>query len=425
MAKKERHIRIGDRLISPESLMMSFGYRPEWSEGAIKCPIFQTATFAFEKAEDGKAFFQFALGEREPGPTETTGLIYSRINNPDVEILEDRLTLWDDAEACCVFASGMAAIATTVLQYVGPGDVLLHSVPLYGGTEYLFEHVFPRFGIHVVGFNAGTGREEIESILKKSGHAGSLKMVFIETPANPTNALVDIEECVGIAGKYSRADWQVPVVVDNTFLGPLFQHPLKCGADLVIYSATKYIGGHSDVVAGVCLGSEKWVGPIRTLRTFLGTMCSPLDCWLLLRSLETLKLRMTCQAKNAQIVADYLASHPKVERVHFLGHVDEKNPQYKVFQKQCLGTGGIISFDVRGGEKEAFKWLNALELIHIAVSLGGTESLAQHPASMTHADVSPEARARQGIGEGMIRLSIGVENPEDLIADLKQAFEAL
>jgi len=425
VAKKERHIRIGDRLIRPESLMMSYGYRPEWSEGAIKCPIFQTATFAFEKAEDGKAFFQFALGEREPGPSETAGLIYSRINNPDVEILEDRLTLWDDAESCCVFASGMAAIATTVLQYVGPGDVLLHSVPLYGGTEYLFEHVLPRFGIHVVGFNAGTSREEIETMLKSSGHAASLKMVFIETPANPTNALVDIEECVDIARKFSRSDWQVPVVVDNTFLGPLFQHPLEHGADLVIYSATKFIGGHSDVIAGVCLGAEKWIGPIRTLRSFLGTMCSPWDCWLLLRSLETLKLRMTCQANNAQKVADYLASHPKVERVHFLGHVTEKNPQYGVFQKQCLGTGGIISFDVRGGEKEAFKWLNALGLIHIAVSLGGTESLAQHPASMTHADVSPEARARQGIGEGMIRLSIGVENPEDLIADLKQAFEAL
>ena len=425
MPKKERHIRIGDRLIRPESLMMSYGYRPDWSEGAIKCPIFQTATFAFEKAEDGKAFFQFALGEREPGPSETAGLIYSRINNPDVEILEDRLTLWDDAESCCVFASGMAAIATTVLQYVGPGDVLLHSVPLYGGTEYLFEHVLPRFGIHVVGFNAGTSREEIETILKNSGHAGRLKMVFIETPANPTNALVDIEECVDIARKYSRSDWQVPVVVDNTFLGPLFQHPLKHGADLVIYSATKYIGGHSDVIAGVCLGYEKWVAPIRGLRSFLGTLCGPWTCWLLLRSLETLKLRMTCQTKNAQYVAEYLAKHPMVERVYYLGHLAEDDPQIGVYRKQCLGTGGIISFDIRGGEKEAFKWLNALKLVHLAVSLGGTESLAEHPASMTHADVSPEDRARQGIGEGMIRLSIGVENSDDLIADMKQAFEAL
>ena len=425
MRKKNRDIRIGDRSIRPESLMMSFGYRPDWSEGAIKCPIFQTATFAFKKAEDGKAFFQFALGEREPGPTESAGLIYSRINNPDVEILEDRLTLWDDAESCCVFASGMAAIATTVLQFVGPGDLLYYSEPLYGGTEYLFKHVLPRFGINAVGFQAGQSGGYIEDVLKKSGSASRLKMVFIETPANPTNALVDIEECVEIARKYSRPDWQAPVVVDNTFLGPLWQHPIKHGADIVIYSATKYIGGHSDVIAGVCLGYEKWVEPIRNLRSFLGTMCSPWDCWLLLRSLETLKLRMTCQTENAQYVADYLAKHPKVERVQYLGHIKESDPQYDVFRKQCQGTGGIIAFDIRGGEKEAFKWLNALELVHIAVSLGGTESLAQHPASMTHADVSPEDRKHQGIGDSMIRLSVGVEHPDDLIADLQQAFDAV
>jgi methionine-gamma-lyase len=423
--KKDKNIRIGDRSIRPESLMMSYGYRPDWSEGAIKCPIFQTATFAFKTAEDGKAFFEFALGEREPGPAESAGLIYSRLNNPDVEILEDRLTLWDNAEACCVFASGMAAIATMVLTYAGPGDVLLHSVPLYGGTEYLFDNVLPRLGIHVVGFNAGESRSAIEAILEKTGHKDRLKMIFIETPANPTNALVDIEECVDIAKKYSRPDWRVPVVVDNTFLGPLFQRPIQHGADLLIYSATKYIGGHSDVIAGVCLGSKEWVDPVRTLRSFLGTMCSPWDCWLLLRSLETLKLRMTCQTKNAEKVADYLATHPKVERVHYLGRITKGHPQYEIYRKQCLGNGGIISFDIRGGEKEAFKWLNALKLIHIAVSLGGTESLAQHPASMTHADVSPENRARQGIGENMVRLSIGVEHPDDLIADLKQAFEAM
>jgi methionine-gamma-lyase len=425
MQKKDRNVRIGGRVVSPESLMMSYGYRADWSEGAIKCPIFQTATFAFKSAEDGKACFQFAVGAREPGPTETAGLIYSRMNNPDVEILEDRLTLWDDAEACCIFSSGMAAIATTILAHLGPGDVLLHSVPLYGGTEHLFEHVLTRMGLQVVGFNAGESRSAIEKILDKTGRQDKLKMILIETPANPTNALVDIEECVEIARKYSRSDWRVPVVVDNTFLGPIFQRPMRHGADLVIYSATKYIGGHSDVIAGVCLGSKEWVAPVRALRSFLGTTSSPWDCWLLLRSLETLKLRMTCQADNAQRVADYLMGHPKVERVHFLGHIKEGHPQYEIYRKQCLGTGGIISFDIRGGEKEAFKWLNALQLVHLAVSLGGTESLAQHPATMTHSDVRPDERARQGIGDGMIRLSIGVEHPDDLIADLQQAFDAV
>ncbi len=425
MDKKDKEVKIGGRRIRPESLMMSYGYKPDLSEGSIKVPIFQTSTFAFEKSEDGKSFFQFALGEREPGPTESRGLIYSRINNPNLEILEDRLTLWDDAEKCAVFSSGMSAISTTILQFVGPGDMLLFSEPVYGGTDHFIRHVLPKFGIHPVGFCAGCSREEIEEIIEKSGHADKLKMVFIETPANPTNALVDIEECVDIAKKYSRDDWKPPVVVDNTFLGPLFQKPLDLGADMVIYSATKFIGGHSDVIAGVCLGSEELVNGVRSLRSFLGTTCSPFTCWLLLRSLETLKLRMTAINKNAKYVADYLKGHPKVEKVHYLGHITEDHPQYDIYKKQCLGNGGVISFDVCGGEKEAFKFLDSLKLFHIAVSLGGTESLAQHPGAMTHADVSAEDKAHQGIGEGMVRLSVGVEHYEDLIADVEQALEAI
>ncbi len=425
MDKKERKVKIGGKTIRPESQMMGYGYKPELSEGSIKCPIFQTSTFAFEKAEDGKSFFQFALGEREPGPTESHGLIYSRINNPNLEILEDRLTLWDDAEKCAVFSSGMAAIATTVLQFVGPGDMLLFSEPVYGGTDHLFRHVLPKFGIHPVGFCAGCTREEIEEIIKNSGHADKLKMIFVETPANPTNALVDITECVDIAKKYSRDDCKPSVVVDNTFLGPLFQRPLDLGADMVIYSATKFIGGHSDVIAGVCLGSKELVDGVRSLRSFLGTTCSPFTCWLLLRSLETLKLRMTEINKNAKYVADYLRGHSKVGKVHYLGHLAEDHPQYHVYKNQCLGDGGVISFDIRGGEKEAFKFLDSLKLFHIAVSLGGTESLAQHPGAMTHADVSPEDRVKQGIGDNMVRLSVGVEYYEDLIADVEQALEAV
>jgi methionine-gamma-lyase len=303
--------------------------------------------------------------------------------------------------------------------------LLFHSVPVYGGTDHLFVQVLPKFGIKVVGFPAGVDGGQIEEVLKKSGHADKLKMILIETPANPTNALVDIEACAEIAKKYSRPDWQVPVAVDNTFLGPLFQRPLAHGADLVIYSATKYIGGHADVIAGATLGSEKWVQPVRSLRSFLGSTCGPWTCWLILRSLETLKLRMTREAENARRVADYLATQPKVERVHYLGHIKEDHPLFAVYKRQCLGDGGVISFDIRGGEQEAFKFLDSLKLFHIAVSLGGTESLAQHPAAMTHADVSPEDRAEQGVGENMVRLSIGVEHPDDLIADLEQAFSAV
>jgi methionine-gamma-lyase len=424
MVDKKRDGYIGDKALRPESLMMSYGYKPHLSEGAIKCPIFQTSTFVFKSAEEGKAFFEVAYGIRDKGPGEDIGLIYSRLNNPDLEILEDRLTLWDRAEACAVFESGMAAISTTLLEYLNPDDVILHSDPLYGGTEFFIDHVLPRFGIQPVGFQASSGGREIEDLLKDKKISNRLAMIFIETPANPTNALVDIELCVRFARENDKPDRRVLVVVDNTFLGPIFQHPLRHGADLVIYSATKYIGGHSDLIAGVCLGSAELVGKVKQLRTFLGCMAGPWTGWLLLRSLETLKLRMTCQMKNAGHVADYLADHPKVEKVYYPGHLTEDDPQFEIYRKQCLSPGAIVSFDIRGGEKEAFRFLNALRLIKLAVSLGGTESLAEHPASMTHADVPPEDQGPMGISEQMVRLAIGVENPEDIILDLEQALRA-
>ena len=409
--------------LHPESLMMSYGYKPEWSEGAIKCPIFQTSTFVFKTAEEGKAFFELAYGLREPKPGEQVGLIYSRINNPDLEILEDRLCLWDEAEDGAVFESGMAAIATTVLAYVRPGDMIFHNEPLYGGTDHLFRSVLREFGIHAVPFPAGAPNEQVEAILANSPLRDRLAMIYIETPANPTNALVDIEFCSQLARKYAPNGREVVVVVDNTFLGPLWQHPLKHGADLVLYSATKYIGGHSDVIAGACLGSHTKLAPVKRLRTFLGTMAGPWTGWLLMRSLETLKLRMTAQMKNARYVADFLADHPKVQRVYYLGHLTEEHPQFALYRKQCLAPGGMISFEIVGGEAEAFRFLNALKLIKLAVSLGSTESLAEHPATMTHADMPKEVQRAFGITDSLIRLSVGVEHPEDLVLDLKQALE--
>ncbi|MEB2311115.1 MAG: cystathionine gamma-synthase family protein [Sorangiineae bacterium] len=412
---------IEGKQLRPESLMTSYGYDPRLSEGALKIPIFQTSTFVFETAEEGKRFFELAYGLRAPNAEEKLGLIYSRLNNPDLEILEDRLTLWDGAEAAAVFESGMAAISTTLLAFLSPGDLILHSEPIYGGSDHLIKHVLARFGIESVGFVAGATDAEIEARLAATGKADRLRMVYLETPANPTNALVDIAGAAAFARQRSTPERRVLVAVDNTFLGPLFQRPLEHGADLVLYSATKYIGGHSDVIAGVCLGSAELMGPVRAMRTFLGTMSGPWTGWLLLRSLETLKLRMTSQMKNARYVADYLAAHPKVEKVYYLGHLREGDPQRTLYEKQCLAAGGMVSFTVRGGEAEAFRFLNALKLLRLAVSLGGTESLAEHPASMTHSDIPPDERARMGIGENMVRLSVGVEHPDDLIADLSQA----
>lgn len=420
--KNGAHTRtIGEKTLRPESLMMSYGYRPEWSEGAIKCPMFLTSTFVFKSAEEGKQFFELAYGLRKSKPDEVLGLIYSRLNNPDIEILEDRLTLWDGAEAAAVFESGMAAISTTLLQFLRPGDVILHSEPVYGGTDYLLKHVLPRFGIRSVGVQAGKGMAAFEHSLLDPAIRDHLAMIFIETPANPTNALVDIAGCAALAKRYSRGERRVLVAVDNTFLGPLWQHPLQHGADLVIYSATKYIGGHSDVIAGVCLGAQELIQPVKMLRTIFGTAASPMTGWMLLRSLETLKLRMTSQMKNARYVADFLADHPKVKQVYYLGHLTPDTPEHELYARQCVAPGGMISFEIVGGEAEAFRFLNALRLFQLAVSLGGTESLAEHPASMTHSDVDPEERIEMGISEAMVRLSIGIEHPEDQIADLEQA----
>ena len=408
--------------MKPESLMMSYGYKPELSEGAIKCPIFQTSTFVFKSAEEGKAFFEVAYGHREKNEGEELGLIYSRINNPDLEILENRLTLWDEAEECAVFESGMAAITTVLLEFLKPGDLLLISNPVYGGSDHFIKKILPKFGISVAEFSVGQTKEEIIQLVENTGIANKLAMVYIETPANPTNDLIDIEESKEIAKYFSSSEKEIYLAVDNTYMGPIWQHPLKHGADLVLYSATKYIGGHSDVIAGACLGSKELMKRVKGLRTFLGNMASPNSGWLLLRSLETLKVRMDTQAINAEKVAAFLNTHPLIEKVYYIGNLSEKDgAQFNIKNKQCLSNGGMISFDVKGAEKDAFRFLNSLKLIKLAVSLGGTESLAEHPATMTHVDLDPALKNKLSITEKMVRLSIGVEFYEDIIYDIEQA----
>jgi methionine-gamma-lyase len=415
-----------ERKMKPESLMMSYGYKPELSEGAIKCPIFQTSTFVFKSAEEGKAFFELAYGLREQNEGEELGLIYSRINNPDLEVLENRLTLWDEAEECAVFESGMSAITTVLLEFLKPGDLLLISSPLYGGSDHFIKKILPKFGVNVAEFRVGQSIDEIYTIVNNTGLADKLALVFIETPANPTNDLIDIQGSKEIADHFSTPDKPVYLAVDNTYMGPLWQHPLKHGADLVLYSATKYIGGHSDVIAGACLGNKTLMKRVKGLRTFLGNMASPNTGWLLMRSLETLKIRMDAIAHNANKVAAFLNTHPRVEKVYFLGNLTEKDQeQFHIKNQQCLSNGGMISFDVKGTEKEAFKFLNALRLIKLAVSLGSTESLAEHPATMTHVDVDIAERTELSITEKMIRLSIGVENYEDIIYDIHQALDKI
>ncbi|GIV27394.1 MAG: hypothetical protein KatS3mg027_1208 [Bacteroidia bacterium] len=409
----------------PESLMMSHGYKPELSVDAIKCPIYQTSTFVFHTAEEGKRFFELAYGKSEKKPKEEVGLIYSRLNNPDIEILEDRLCLWDGGDAAAVFESGMAAISTIFFEFLQPGDVFLYSAPLYGGTEHFINHVLNKFGITGIQFNHLQTKKEIIQLIEKENIKNKLKLIYIETPSNPTNTLINIQMCREVADYFSTKNNQIVIAVDNTYLGPLWQHPLKHGADIVVYSATKYIGGHSDLIAGACVGKREHIQRIKTLRSFLGNMAGPWTGWLLLRSLETLKVRMEQQAQNAIKIAQFLSKHPKVEKVLHLSLLDKKDPQYKIFKKQCLSPGAMLSFYVKGKEKQAFKFLNNLQLIHLAVSLGSTESLAEHPATMTHASVPDDEKIKYGITENMIRLSVGIENVDDLIYDINQALNKI
>ena len=408
---------------SPESLMMSYGYKPELSEGAVKPPIFQTSTFVFKTAEEGKAFFEVAYGLRKKDQNEELGLIYSRINNPNLEILENRLCLWDKADDCAVFESGMSAISTVLLEFLKPGDVLLYSSPVYGGTDHFIHHFLPKIGIDAIGFSPDQNEKEIIQMLIHSGKLDKLAMIYVETPANPTNAIIDISICQKIAEQFSTNEKKVHVAVDNTYMGPLWSHPLQLGADIVIYSATKYIGGHSDLIAGAVLGNQEIMTRVKTLRTFLGNMARPHTCWLLLRSLETLKVRMEQQMENAKTVAEYLNNHPKVEKVFYLGLLKPGTKEYLLYTKQYSSPGAMISFKLKGSEKEAFQFLNHLKLFKLAVSLGSTEGLAQHPASITHCGITPENREEMGITNSLVRLSIGLENINDILWDVQQGLE--
>ena len=410
---------------APETLMMGYGYKPELSEGAVKCPIFQTSTFVFKTAEDGKAFFEMAHGK--PGHEgQEMGLIYSRINNPDMEILEERLKLWDGGEAAAAFSSGMSAIATSLVSFLKPGDVLLFSNPIYGGTHKFIHLMLHNWGVTSIGFNASDSKDDIIKLLEANNAGGKLSMIYAETPANPTNDLIDIEMCSEIAAQYSTPGKKVLVAIDNTYMGPLWQHPLKHGADIVLYSATKYIGGHSDLIAGAAVGSKEIIKAIKKSRTVFGTIIDPHTSWLLMRSLETLKIRMEAAAANAEKVAAYLLQHPKIEKVYYLGYTKKNNPgQVAILKKQYLSNGAMLSFDVKGGEKEAFAFLNNLKHIKLAVSLGGTESLAEHPFTMTHADEPDEEKNRLGLTQKMVRLSVGIENPQDLVRDIEQALGAV
>jgi methionine-gamma-lyase len=413
---------IGNHALKPETLMLSYGYDPSLSEGAVKPPVFLTSTFVFKTAEEGRDFFDYVSGRKKPPEGAGDGLVYSRFNHPNSEIVEDRLAVYEGAEGSLLFSSGMSAIATTMLAYARPGDVILHSQPLYGGTETLMTGKLAAFGIGAVGFVDGVNESVVRKAVETATGKGRVSIIMIETPSNPTNSLVDIALMKRIADELETKQKHRPIIIcDNTLLGPVFQRPLQQGADVSVYSLTKYVGGHSDLIAGAAVGSLATLAPIESLRSGIGTQLDPHTCWMLGRSLETLGLRMERANDNAKLVAEFLRDHPRVSKVHYLPFLEAGSEAREVYERQSTGAGSTFSFDIKGGQKDAFAFLNALQIFKLAVSLGGTESLASHPAAMTHSGIPVEIRNRIGVLDTTIRLSVGIEHPDDLIADLTQA----
>ena len=426
---KEKVTHIGNHKLDPSTLMMGYGFDPALSEGSLKPPIFLTSTFVFDKAEEGKRFFEGITNKHGSGG-KAEGLVYSRFNGPNQEILEDRLKIWEDAEASLTFSSGMTAIATMLLALVRPGDVVVHSGPLYAATESIINKILPQFGVHYIDFPAGATREELDDVMAKAKgmttDGGRVAMIYLESPANPTNALVDVEAVAAARSAAFGDEAELPpIAIDNTFLGPLWAKPLNQGADISVYSLTKYAGGHSDLVAGGLVGKEALLDKVRLMRNVMGGICDPNTAWMLLRSLETLELRMTRAGESAEKICAFLRDHPKVETVGYLGFLERGSRQADIYRRHCSGAGSTFSLYLKGGEREAFAFLNGLTIANLAVSLGGTETLASAPAAMTHLSVPDERKAALGITDNLVRISIGVEKAEDLIADFDNALRGV
>ncbi|PCJ98622.1 MAG: methionine gamma-lyase [Zetaproteobacteria bacterium] len=424
--KNYKNTTIGVHTLKPETLMMSYGYDPQFSEGAVKPPVFLTSTFAYQTPEEGEESFHIMAGRKKGPEGNVGGLIYSRFNHPNVEIIEDRLALYEGAEGGIMFSSGMGAISATLLAYLRPGDVIVQSAPLYGGTETLIRKFLPEFGIKTADFSDGLDEDAMMRSLRSAAQTGKLAMVFIETPSNPTNSMVDFEALIRCVDTIGNETGHRPLTVcDNTMLGPVFQRAVPQGIDIALYSVTKYIGGHSDLVAGAVCGSLKTLKPIRSLRGAMGLNLDPHTSWMISRSLETLSIRMERAAESGKKVAAWIADNPYIKaKIYHPDFIDDA--AYKaVYKRQCSGPGSTFSFTLDVSKAEIFKLINALTIFKSAVSLGGSESLVCHPASTTHSGVPEDLRAISGVTDGLLRLSIGLENADDLIVDLDHAFKSV
>jgi len=406
-------------VVRPPTAVLTRGFDPALSLGSARPAVFRASTYVFASPEAAEAAFAIALGKQPAPPGERGDLIYSRLSHPNAEILEDQIVpLEKGASAAAVFNSGMAAISTVFLAFCAPGWSVVQTRPVYGGTQHLFNTLLRPLGIDIASVGAGDG----PGLEKAIAAARNLRIIYLETPANPTLKMVDIKAAVAAARRHPDHPL---VVVDNTFLGPCFQHPLELGVDLVVYSATKYLNGFSDMIAGVVLAREP--EPITQLlgtRALLGNILQPDECWLLDSRLPTVTLRMNRQSKNAQRIAESLSGHRAVRRVIYPSLFDDPD-QIRIRDAQCAFPGGIMTLDLRGGRKAAFDFLRSVKILRNAVSLGGVESLACHPRTTTHSENSPEELEEAGITESLVRISVGVEDWRDLQRDIREALDAI
>jgi cystathionine beta-lyase/cystathionine gamma-synthase len=397
--------------------VLTRGFDPRLSLGSARPAVFRSSTYIFPSPEAAERAFRVAQGRSRPAKDEDIGLIYARINHPNAEILEDQLVpLEAGANAAAVFNSGMAAMMTALTTFVKPGQKLVYTTPLYGGTQHLIHEFLEPIGIGGVAVLAGRTGEMTRAIQQTPDLAG----VLVETPANPTMTMTDLVAAVEAA----RSRRPAPLVlVDNTFLGPTFQHPLQLGADLVLYSATKYLSGFSDLLAGAALAAdEELITRMKARRIIFGNILPPDECWMLDGRLPTVTLRMNRSSKNAQRIAEHLARHPKLAKVYYPSLFDDPD-QIRIRDQQCDYPGGLLSIELKGGRAAAFDFLRQLKIVRLAVSLGGVESLACHPKTTTHSPLSAEEQAAAGITEGLVRISVGIEDWRDLLADFEQALE--
>jgi methionine-gamma-lyase len=378
------------------------GQHPDKVTGALSPPIYQTSTFAFRDADHGARLFK---GEEK-------GHIYTRISNPTIELLAGKIAFLESAEAGLVFSSGLAAIFNVIATVVRSGENVVSDDTIYGGTFTLFRNVLPRLGIDVVFVDATKNENIAKAVNEKT------RLLFIETPANPTLKIIDITKCVEIA----RAN-NLPLCVDNTFATPYLQRPVELGADIVVHSATKYFGGHGDIIGGVAVGQRDFIETMWKGAKDIGASISPFNAWLILRGLKTLAVRMERHCHNALRIAEFLGQHDKVEKVYYPGL--KSHPGYETAKKQMSAFGGMVGFDVKGGKQAGKTLMNSVKLCTLAVSLGDVDTLIEHPGSMTHSGYSEEELLECGIKPGFVRLSVGLEYVDDLIEDLEQALDKL